>query len=257
MKKIYCILSVFILLLGLCSCGIFSGNKYRKVIHNYLKDTYDIDFEILQLTKEFSGYEGVFVRAVCRAEGYQEKCVVYAYRDFETEGTEYKIGFKTYTLVDDFQNILLADRYEKEIQEKLGGDVFVKSSVSTSHGRLTREEYESDVQECISNSRMNYWVSTYILADVNKYDEGFSEEVEQLLLGYKAHVQFVSIGYSDKMDKVKWEKAYYENCDNFSDYFFDDENKNDLTLWVEGCAMTRDDGIYQRITKGGEKTWVK
>jgi len=245
MKKYILLFFILFTIMAESGCVTTAENKYSESIHNYLQDKYGMEFEIVQLTKEFSGNEGLFLRAVCKAYGYSETFVVYAYEEYETNGMEYEMGNKTYTMVDDFYNILLAQQYSSQIREALGEDVFVKSRLLFSSHMLTKEEYMQGLEKCISNPDFHTYARIYILADAGKAENDFRQKAEQLLMSYDVHTQYLFIGYTDKMNEDRWNKEYYENYSEFSDYICDEGN--DLAQRVNGTYLTSQDGIRQQI----------
>lgn len=214
------------------------GEQINNQVLTYLNSKYNENFEIIQLTKEVDGNDGIYYRVVVKSKKRDDKGVVYCYFDDSAEGTKIEVGGENYVFTDDYAEIIFAEEYANQLQALLGDDVLVKCQLYVTNHMLTEDEFVSGLKNCLENPELNSRLYVFVLADIDRVGDGLRESVEHFMSQYNADNQYLYAGYQTNMDMENWEELYYENQSSFERYLVD---KSDAEL-VEFSSFARDVG---------------
>ncbi len=249
-KKAASILVAMIMMLGVCSC--MENIDYEKEMIRFLEEKYqEKGFSITQLTKEFSGSEGVLTRAVCQSERFDEKFTVYLYETEQLLGEVVNIDGKSYAVQDNYADLVFAQEYAGKIADQFGEATMVKCQFLLRNYYITKETYEAGVEAFLLSTAFTTFPRIYMILDKAKEELGdaFVAQVQTEMERYGADNQYLYLVYSEDANVAEWEAAYSEHYDRFDTFL----KETDLTQRVEVASFESGQTLWTMTTiKGGE-----
>lgn len=216
-------------------------NTIKKEISLYLKEKYNCNFEVTQITEEFSGNRGIFYRLVCKSDKYTDLCVVYCHTDEGYNGTSLTIGNEDYLVTDDFANIVFQSEYASLLQDITGDDVLIKCKLRTPNYNLSNEDFASGLKNCLENPDIPVYMYTFIFADNEKAGTNLKTSAENFLAQYNMYKQYLYVCYQDDIDFENWNTLYYDNYSEFIAYLL---YKSDIDR-VEYSSFNQNAGLVR------------
>ncbi len=219
MKKLRNALAFFLVLIfGLGGSGCMNGNKLESEILDYLRQKHGDQFRLLALTDENSGYEGHFLRAVCRSESIDTPFVLYLYQSADHGDEKAVIGGQTYGVKDEYPNVRLQQEYARMLQEALPEARFIGCTIETTGRCYTADEVDAGLAACAKISKTRSFVSAYVIIDSAASGEALFHRVEDELSALPFFRQYLYFGRSARGEDY-WKTQFAENYDSFDSFF--------------------------------------
>lgn len=219
-----------------------AGQEYKEPIQNYLKEKYGCGFEVKQVTEEFSGLDGSYLRAVCQSETNEGTFEVFCYLDEKKSGDKITIGEKEYVILDDYVDVIFLNELKNQIEDQIGTEAFLKCQVTFSDHFITTDEYESGIQACLENPELYSHVTVYVVVKDETVLDVLREKVESVCLGYNAYRQYLYFAVAPDAKAEKIEEHFGKNEDTFDQHM----NECELVDKVYFSLIRRDEGITKR-----------
>lgn len=209
---------LLLILFMLGGCGRMSGKNLENEILGYLRDKHGEEFRLLRLTEENSGYEGHFLRAVCRSESIEDPFTLIVYEDLSFGEETAEIDGRTVGVRDEYPNVRLQREYARLLREMLPEAVFIGCTVETTGRCYTAEEVDRGVEACAQIAEADATVTAYVIADAPDGTDTLFPRVESALSALPFFRQYLYFGRSLR-DEDYWKEQFAENYDRF-DYHF-------------------------------------
>ena len=211
------------------------SSQLKEKVLQHLNDKYGDDFEVTQMTREFSGDRGEFYRAVCKTDKREENCVVYCYPKEKNDDAV------SYEMIDDYANIVLQEQYAEEISALVGPNAMVKCQIFFPNHMLTDAEYALGLEVL---KKEELYPRTFVFVFTESMNANVREQVENYMKEKAVYMQYLYVTYQDAIDFEYWENFYYENYNSFERYLKESEKAE----VIEFTAFTLEEGIQTRKT---------
>lgn len=215
---------------------------YKEPIQNYLKEKYGCNFEVKQVTKEFNGQDGSYLRAICQSDTNEGTFEVFCYLDEKRTGDKITIGEENYVIFDDYVDVIFMNQLKSMIEEQIGTEAFLQCQVTFSDHFVTKEEYNAGMQACFDNLELYSHVTVYVTVKDETNLEALREKVESICLEYNAYRQYLYFAVAPKADAAELQKHFDSNEDTFDQHM----NECDLIDKVYFSLIKRDEGVTKR-----------
>lgn len=239
-KWLICIVLSMLMMLGVCGC-MDKGKDYKKVTDAYLKEKYAEEFEMVKLSREFSGDVGTYIRAVYLSKRYDEKFTVYCYQATSRDEDTVVMDGEKYKVSDNYAEVLFQNEYAERLKEQISDATIVKCRIIFDNYSLSKEDVDKGLEYCLNNEQFDSHAKIYVIADSEKNTEEFISKVKNVVLPYKGYMQYLYLGFVDEIDEKAFQEQYLENINSFGDYLIESE----LVDRVEYVGFTRKDGIVR------------
>lgn len=240
---------LFFVILIITITGVYgcmgTGMDYKKAILSYLREKYDCDFEVKQITKEFNGFDGNYLRAVCNSITNHETFEVYCYMDDEKNGDAITINQKKYVILDNYVNVLFGNQLESILQDKIGAEIFLKCEVTFSDHFVTKEEYKAGMQDCMNNKELYSHVTVYAIAENETILKSIRQKVEEACLNLNAYRQYLYFAVASDKNVSDIQEHYDKNEGTFDQHI----NECGLIKKVFFTLLKRDEGITNKTVE--------
>lgn len=240
-KRTFLLLITILIMIGVCGC-MNVEQDYKEPIQNYLKEKYGCNFEVKQVTKEFNGLDGSYLRAVCQSDTNEGSFEVFCYLDENKAGDKITIGEDKYVILDDYVDVIFMNQLKSEIKEQIGSEAFLQCQVTFSDHFVTEEEYKAGMQECLNNSELYSHITIYVAVKDESNLETLREKVENICLAYNAYRQYLYFAVAPSADVPDIQQHFEGNEDTFDQHL----NECDLIDRVYFSLIKRDEGITKR-----------
>jgi len=245
-KRFYITFAALILVM-LGASGCMSDN-YTKYFEEYIANEYGQSTEIVQLTEEFSGDKGKFARAVCKAEGFEEKFVVYFYEKEFDNFEKVKLGDIEFSVHSTYTELLVQKEYAEYLRSVLpeAADIKCRVSYDDYYNIPTKEDVAKGIDHSLGEEYRSY-VELYIIADKQLYSAGFLSKMEEILLKQKAYEQYVHTGFVydySYMDAEEYNEKFYE-VEDFTEYMLN----NGYIERMDYVKISRETGVVRRVVE--------
>lgn len=252
-KKVL-LLSLAIVLIMIGACGCMNGEKdYQTPIQDYLKDKYGCEFSVKMVDKSV-GTDGPYVRAVCESADFPGNAFeVECYPgDSGKTGDEITLGEETYFVFDTYSDIVFSRHLEKELEEVIDEDAFVRCTVLMSHGTqypysLTKEQYAAGMKACLEQPDVYSFVSAYIVVGATADLEKIQSAVEAYALNNDAYSQHLYFAVMPELMEELVARHYEEHKGSFAAHM----GVCELILQMESVELRRGNGVIGRIAEKG------
>ena len=199
--------------------GTARTEDVQKAVLNFLSDKYGESFQLLQLSDEFDGKDGELYRAVCQSERYTEPFVLLAFRNLSLAEERVQIGETSFSVRDEYANLVFAHTYEGMLRDALPESVFVGSVLNTGERCFTKEEYGQGMAACLERDDVKAYVTSYVVLDPQADLAAAADALEQAMAGLSLRGQYFLLGTSAQTDESFWKQQFQEQYDNFETYF--------------------------------------
>lgn len=241
LKRSFLLLITILIMIGVCGC-MSVEQDYKEPIQNYLKEKYGCNFEIKQVTKEFNGLDGSYLRAICQSDTNDGIFEVFCYLDSKKDGDKIAIGENEYVILDDYADVIFMNQLKVKIEEQIGADAFLQCQVTFSDHFVTEEEYKAGMRACLDNAELYSHVTVYVVVKDETTLEALREKVETVCLSFNAYRQYLYFAVASSADVTEIQKHFENNEDTFDQHM----NECDLINKVYFSLIKRDEGIIKR-----------
>ena len=241
LKRLILLLITILIMIGVCGC-MSAEQDYKEPIQKYLKEKYGCNFDVKQVTKEFNGLDGSYLRALCQSETQEGIFEVFCYLDEKKSGDKIAIGEDEYVILDDYVDIIFMNELKSKIDAQIGTEAFLKCQVTFSDHFITEDEYKAGIQACFDNVELFSHVTVYVAVKDEANLEIIREKVENICLGYNAYRQYLYFAVAPNAEAEELLKHYESNEDTFDQHL----NECDLIDKVYFSLIKRDEGITKR-----------
>lgn len=241
LKQLLLLLITILIILGTCGC-MSVEQDYKEPIQNYLKEKYGCNFEVKQVTKEFNGYDGSYIRTVCTSEEYAGNFEVFCYPVEGRIGDKIMLDGGEYVIIDDYADIVFQNQLEEQLKEQIDEDVFVKCQITFSNYCITEPEYKSGMKACLEDQAHSSHVVVYIVTNNEDELERIQKMVETSCLEINAYMQYLYFAIAPSADVSDIQQHFEENPELFDQHI----KECDQIERVQFTLIKRDEGITKR-----------
>lgn len=241
LKQSLLLLITILIMIGVCGC-MSVEQDYKEPIQNYLKEKYGCDFEVQQITKEFNGHDGSYLRAVCQSNTNEGNFEVFCYLDGEKSGNKITIGKNEYVVLDDYVDVIFMNQLKTEIEEQISTDSFLQCQVTFSDHFISEDEYKTGMQVCLNNAELYSHITVYVVVKDESDLEALREKVETTCLSYNAYRQYLYFAVAPNASIPEIQKHFENNEETFDQHI----NECELIDKVYFSLIKRDEGITKR-----------
>lgn len=241
LKRSFLFLITILIMIGVSGC-MSVERDINEPIQNYLKEKYDCNFEIEQITKEFNGLEGSYLRAICHSDVDEGAFEVFCYLNSDEKGDKITIDENEYVISDDYADVIFMNQLKAKIEEQIGTDAFLQCQVTFSNHFITKDEYKTGLQACLNNTDLYSHITVYVAVEDESVLDALRKEVETVCLSFNAYRQYLYFAVAPGEDVSDIQKHFEDNMNIFDQHI----NECELIDKVYFSLIKRDEGITKR-----------
>ena len=258
MKKLVCLLSLIMLVIGVCGCmnneykspiGGISSNYQSNVAKldaadvqqaalSYLAQKYGRQFNVELLKLEYDGQD-TYYRMVFSGD-QPEKGVLYC--SDSGKGTTLQIDDVSCVVRDNYANVILQTQYAQQLQQALGSNVLVKCQLKTPDGTISDADFAAGLKASAENPAYGTVLYVVVLSDISAKNSDLREKVETIMGQMNVYRQYLYVAYETNMNLQTWEIKYSQNANDFARYVAEQSDAE----YIEYTAFHANEGITKQ-----------
>lgn len=194
----------------------------------FLAEKYQCNFTIEEVYQEFDGYEGKYIRAICRSDAYADTFSVYCYEsETEQEGL-LNIDGQAYSVEDKYAEVLLQNLLLDRLGDYNRETMFVRCKVSFVSEQPDAQKAVADPKACFAEE--NAYVRVYIITG-GEDPVQMQEQAETLLKELNPYTGYIYVATKNAFNLTQINEVYTENQHDFGNYLTNED-------WADRVVFT-------------------
>lgn len=241
-KSVFCL--VFILaMLGVSGC-MSSINEDLSVnqmdsglvgeqIALQLAQKYDGVFHVINVDMEFNGREGMYYRALCNSQDYDDTFTVYCYESKDGAPDAFSIGDHAFVMQDQYAEVLLQNYLLRQLGDYDTQTVFVGCKVCYDGEQPSVQMLKDGMDACLQNA--DAYLKFYFVSDGADV-QALQEKAAQLIANSDPYRGYIYVAQKHPFVAAEIAEVFAENQHDYGNFLnnTDYADRVDFTLYRMG-----------------------